>query len=264
MWVLVWSNLIKLHIADWMEGEIITVEKALITSEDLLEFLLKHGFTLNERGRLSKLSEQDKSQLRQIWLEFGLIDYDYEGNPIHPIHLYPICGAIDNIGYPCFAYSGNGTEKKGTPGIKCRSHGGASTGATTVEGRLKQVASTITTGSTSRYLQAIRDDKFYKDVASKILEDFKEDPFTASDGIILGSLIASIKDYDQAVKAGKNVDASRKADAILKYLTALQTTPKERGISPEPVQDIAEIEETVSRRITIMEEKKTRTFKKVE
>ncbi len=257
----------RLHNEDWMDGEteVIEVETILMPRNEFNQYLLDNNVaTMNERGRLSKLTPEIKSLIRQKWLEFDLIDYDPEGNPIHPIQKYPICGAIDRDGYPCFSYSGNGTDKKGVPGVKCKSHGGASTGCTTIEGRLKQVASTITNGHSSRYLQAIINDRFYNDIASKIIEDFQEDPYTASDGIVIGSLIQALKDYDQAVKSGKNVDASRKADAIIKYLTALQTTPKERGETPQPIQDIAEIEETVSRRITILEEKKTRTFKKGE
>jgi len=256
----------RLNDADWMdtETEIVQVEPTLVSPQQFLEILLSNGFTLNDRGRLAKLSDEDKSQIRQKWLEHGLIEYDTDGHPIHPIQKYPICGAIDNLGYPCLSYSGNGTQRKGNPGVKCSKHGGASTGCTTFEGRLKQVMSVVTTGESSRYLQALKDDNAYKTIVEKVVEDFKEDPYKATDNVLLGTLAQAIIDYDNAVKHGKSLDASRKAEVILKICREMGTTPKERGILPEPVADIAEIEETVSRRITILEEKKTRTFKKVE
>jgi hypothetical protein len=244
------------------DTDVVNVEKALMPPEDFLQHLLSNGFSLNKRGRLAKLSDEQKAHIREKWLEFGLIDYDQEGNPIHPIHLYPICGAINNIGYPCFSFSGNETPRKGTPGVKCKVHGGASTGCTTVEGRLKQVVSTITTGEKSKYLQALKDDRIYQGIGQRIIDDFADDPYKATDAILKGTLITACVDYDNAVKAGKSVDASRKGEVIIKILREMQTTPKERGITPEPIQDIAEIEETVSRRMTIIEEKKTRTFKK--
>lgn len=254
------------HDADWMdtEAEIVKVEPTLVSQQDFLQLLLNNGYTLNDKGKLSKLSDEQKGELRQKWLEHGLIEYDQDGFPIHPIHHYPICGAIDKYGYPCHAYAGNGTPKKGNPGAKCFSHGGASTGALTFEGRMKQVLSCVTTGDQSKYLKALKDDATYKSIGERLVEDFQSDPYKATDGVLLATLIQACADYDNAVKHRKSLDASRKAEVILKICREMGTTPKERGITPEPLQDIAEIEETVSRRITVLEEKKTRTFKKVD